>query len=400
MQRWVRQWKRFRPTIAAGLAALLAITIGCSSDERTGSRDGVAAGPEESSRSGGPTTPAEEWERTEPSSAGFDPAVLEEIAAAAGATDSNYLLVARNGRLVADWYWNGTDRRSPQEVFSVTKSLTSTLVGIAEDRGDLEIDDRVAQHVPDWRDGPSAGVTVRNLLSNDSGREWAVPLDYGDLIRAPDKNRFAIELGQEHEPGTVWAYNNSAIQVLDEVLTTATGLDTADFAQRELFDAIGMDDSEMIRDDAGNTLTFMGLQSTCEDIARFGHLVLNEGRWGDRQVVSAEWVRAATGSASQDLAGSYGLLWWLNRPGSQVGARSATGAVGAAESEEPSPGQLAEGAPEDMYWALGLGGQVLAVDPGSGTVVVRLGTVVPEEGAGRFGPADAAEVVTRALVRP
>src|SRR5690606_22418798 len=103
---------------------------------------------------------------------GLDAEVLEEIAADAEAAGSNCLVVTRHGRIVDERYWNGTDPATTQEVFSATKSITSTLVGIAQDRGLLSIQDPASVYIPQWADGPSKGVTVENLLSNDSGREW------------------------------------------------------------------------------------------------------------------------------------------------------------------------------------------------------------------------------------
>lgn len=159
-----------------------------------------------------------------------------------------------------------------------------------------------------------------------------------------------------------------------------------------------MDHTEMTLDGAGNTLMFMGVKSTCEDLARFGYLFLRHGEWDGEQVVPADWVEAAVGRPSQAINDAYGYLWWLNRPGTVLGALQATGA-----GEQPggeTPPQLVPGAPEDMFFALGLGNQIVAVDPGSESVVVRLGGGTPEEGAPAFEPARAAAVVTDALVDP
>ena len=122
--------------------------------------------------------------------------------------------MVRDGRLVDDWNW-GTPRTTPREVFSVTKSITSALVGIAVRDGDLALDDPVSKYVPAWRGTDSADVTVRDLLSNTSGRFWSMDTDYNQLTHAPDRTAYAVGLGQQYAPGTAWAYNNAAIQVLD-----------------------------------------------------------------------------------------------------------------------------------------------------------------------------------------
>jgi CubicO group peptidase (beta-lactamase class C family) len=107
-------------------------------------------------------------------------------------------------------------------------------------------------------------------------------------------------------------------------------------------------------------------------------------------VVPESWVQTATGQPSQELNAGYGYLWWLNHPGPMAGPLHITSAQDAAPD-----GQLAPGAPQDMYWARGLGGQVVQVDPGSDTVVVRLGG---GDLTTTYGHADTAKVVTDALV--
>ena len=156
-----------------------------------------------------------------------------------------------------------------------------------------------------------------------------------------------------------------------------------------------MADTSINRDASGNTLTFMGVQSTCRDLARFGTMMLRDGRWGDEQVLSEQWVEDSTGRSSQEHNAAYGWLWWLNRPGPVLGAVQASGGEGV----EPRD-RLVPGAPEDMFFALGLGGQTIAVDPGSGTVVTRMapsgdiGDSLDEPG---FGAKQAALVATEAV---
>ena len=279
-------------------------------------------------------------------------------------------------------------------MFSVTKSVTSTLIGIAQDEGSLRIEQPASTWITEWQGTPSESVTVRDLLSNASGREWSLGIDYGQLIRAPDATAFAIGLGQTSPPGQVWAYNNSAIQTLQRVLAAATGEDVATFARTRLFEPIGMAASSMGTDATGHALMYMGVRANCRDLARFGTLMARRGRWGSDQVVSEAWVDQATGRSSTPLNAAYGFLWWLNRPGPIGDALSATGVGEPAEAT----GQLAPGAPEDMFWALGLGNQVVQIDPGSGTVVVRLGTAEFAPKPPTFGRADASRVVTEALV--
>lgn len=335
--------------------------------------------------------PGAEWATVDPAEAGFDPAKLEEIATAAEADNSFCFLVVRHGQLVGEWYWGEETPTTAHEVFSATKSYASTLVGLAVADGLLDVDDKASEYIPEWVGTPSEDVTVRDLLSNDSGRHWDFQTDYQGLIGANDRTQFGVDLTQDGPPGTIWAYNNSAIQTLDAVLGAVLDQEPAEYAQERVFEPLGMADSEMTLDGAGNTNMFFGLQSTCRDMARFGHLFLQDGRWNGEEVVPADWVEEATGAPSQDLNAAYGFLWWLNRNGPQPNSVAATD-----PNAGPAPdGQAVPGAPEDMFWAHGLGDQIISVDPGSDTVTVRLGPA----GAGEtFGRADMAQVVTEAIV--
>jgi CubicO group peptidase (beta-lactamase class C family) len=379
-----------RGVLLLGLAALSATATAVACTPGSGS----GTPPDTTPPGDGATYPGAAWDRADPAAEGFDAAALEEIAAEAEANDSNCMVVVRQGRIVADWYWNGTDATTAQEVFSTTKSFTSTLVGLAQEDGDLALTDPAATYIPQWAGSPSAGVTVEDLISNDSGRQWSLALDYRDLVTARDRTGFAVGLGQDAEPGEVWVYNNAAIQTLDAVLEQATGVDPAAYAQQRLLGPIGMSNSEMTHDAAGNTNTFFGLRSTCEDLARFGYLFLRGGEWDGSQVVPEDWVEAATSRSSQDINAAYGYLWWLNRRGPITDPLHP---LTREDSETAPDRQLAEGAPDDMYWARGLGGQVVQVDPGSDTVVVRLG---PGNTSATYNQTNTARVVTEALVDP
>ena len=381
-----------RRSLAALLGIALIATACSSGDDDAASDDtsdsSAAAASEDA------LFPGAEWERGDAAEAGFDPEVLESLAAEAEANESNCVVVVRHGRIVGEWYWNDTDAASAQEIFSATKSVTSTLVGIAQDDGDLGVDDAAAEYIPEWDGTDSADVTVENLLANDSGRHWVDVIDdITQLTPQEDRTGYAIGLGQDVPPGERWAYNNAAIQTLDAVIETATGERTHEYAAQRLFEPLGMSDSEMTTDNAGNTNTYFGMQSTCEDLARFGYLFLRNGTWDGDEIVPADWVEAATGAPSQDLNAGYGYLWWLNQMGAQPGLGNGTGA----STDTAEEGQLVPDAPEDMYWAQGLGGQTVQVDPGSDTVVVRLGS---GNLSAPYGSSDTARFVTEALVDP
>ena len=386
-----------RGRLAAALAVALLAAVGCSDDAAEPQADPAPeTAASEPTAEATPTTGP--LASAAPEELGLDPQVLDRLADEAKDAGSTCFLVARDGVVAGEWYWNDGAADKPQEVFSVTKSVTSTLIGLAEADGDLALADPAADYIPEWKGTDSEAVTVRNLLSNDSGRFWSPESDYQQLIKAPDRTAYAVGLDQAAPPGTVWAYNNAAIQTLDEVIRTATGTATDAFAQERLFGPLGMTSTRMTLDASRkSTQAFFGMQSTCPDLARFGQLFEQGGEWEGEQLLPARWVKDATGRSSQELNAAYGLLWWVNRTGPQ---RSPL------DSDNPGlppgvdgVGQLVPGAPKDMYAALGFGGQVVLVDPGSGTVVVRLGTLGTgaAEGADPYSVADAARVVTEAL---
>jgi CubicO group peptidase (beta-lactamase class C family) len=338
------------------------------------------------------------WQRVSPASVGLDAAKLNQIAQLAKNGKSNCLLVVREGKIAGEWYFNGTNENTTQDVYSATKSFTSTLVGIAQDEGKLEIGEKASAWIPSWSNTPSDGVTVQDLLSMDSGRQWSFDSDYKGLISASDRTAYAIGLGQSEPPESRWTYNNSAVQTLEQVLQSATGEDVATFAQQKLFDPLGMTHTAMGRDKAGNPQMFEGLKSSCRDLARFGELMLNDGKLGSKQIVSSRWVKQATSSSSK-LAANYGYLWWLNRSGPMASPLAATSLPGA-KSQGTKQGPMVKGAPAGMYWAIGLGDQLIQVDPGTKTVVVRLGKPELDPKPPTFTFADAAKVVTQAIVKP
>lgn len=374
------------------LVAAAVLVAACSSSDDGGEADATTT----TAPAPAVVYPGAEWERADPAEMGFDAAALEAVAETAEALDSACLVVTRKGRIVGEWYWDDTEPTTTREVFSVTKSFTSTLVGMAQADGALAIDEPAATYIDEWVGTDSEAVTIRNLLSNDSGREWSFGLDYADLPAAADRTQFAIDLDQQYPPGEAWSYNNAAIQTLDRVISEATGEVTADYAAERLFAPLGMEHTAMSADASGNsTNAFFGLSSTCEDLARFGYLFLRDGEWDGEQIVPAAWVEEATGAPSQEHNAAYGYLWWLNVEGRLL---SPLQAVTPTAAPEEVVGQIAPGAPEDLYTAQGLGGQIVLVDPGSETVVVRLGEGPAGDPSGGFRAQEAARVVTEALV--
>jgi len=358
-KRWVARVSR------VGVSALL-LTTACSGGS-AGLLEDMAARSEVATA----VFPAADWSVANPTELGFDAAKLEEIAAESP-PETECLIVTRHGEIVGEWYYNG---RTPEQVsgaMSVTQAYSATLVGIAADEGLLSLDDKVSKYIPQWVGTPSEDVTIRQLLSHDSGRESTNSIGNRELhqalISAPNPAELAIGLTQQHEPGEVWSQNLPAIELLNPILTAATGQDPADYAQEKLFGPIGATSSRFTKNGSGFTWMHAFLETTCRDAARFGYLYLRNGDWDGTQVVSQDFVSEAT-NPSQELNAGWGYMWWLNQPGSLVSIDN----VLTPDYEEPSSLKLVPDAPDDMYWALGFGGRFIQVDPESDTVVVRLG---------------------------
>ncbi len=357
----MRREALLRPAAWVVLAGMLVVPA-CGDDGDGGSAE---TEPEEI------VYPDPEWRVESPEAHDLDSFLLQEAADFADEHDSDCLVITRDGAIVGEWYWNGWDEKDEGNVYSVTKSFTSALVGIAQDRGELAISDKASEYIPEWVGTDSEDVTIRNLISNDSGRHWDFWTDYvRNYLLADDKTAYAISLGQDAPPGSVWRYNNSAIQTLERVLHGATGMDVADYAEQVLFDPLDMS-SSYGRDRAGNPLTFADLSASCRDLARFGYLYLRGGRWSnDRQIVTEEWVKEST-QPSTPLNSAYGYMWWLNRDGHWV-TPSAPGHV-------EGDGKPMPGLPENVFRASGAFNQIIFVDPNTDVVFTRIGWVIDLE---------------------
>jgi CubicO group peptidase (beta-lactamase class C family) len=307
--------------------------------------------------------PEPDWAIELPEDHGFSSEGLAGMATVAEGFDSNCLVVTHAGVIVGEWYWNDFGPETDQaNVYSVSKSITSALVGIAVDHGELDIE--APAGILEWEAGASEAITTRNLISNDSGRQWSFDVDYLQLGFQADQTQFAIDLDQQHPISSWWEYNNAAIQTLERVLGTALGTDLGVFAEQELFGEIHMS-SMMGRDGDGNPLTYQGVSASCRDLARFGYLYLRGGRWAEGvQVIPEAWV-AESITPSTDLNSAYGFMWWLNRPGHWV--------LPSAPLRDEGDGQIAPEAPEELFAAICAFGQFIVVDPTTESVWVRLG---------------------------
>jgi CubicO group peptidase (beta-lactamase class C family) len=335
--------------------------------------------------------PDPDWATADPRELGFDSERLDALATEAHAGGASCLLVVRHGRIAGEWYWNGTDESTQHQTFSILKSYTSTLVGIAQDDGLLDIDDPASKYIPAWVGTPSETVTIRQMLAMVSGREAIKAIDpefLSEYLASPDLTASALDRRQVVAPGRRWVLNEGDVQALHAILEAATGVDPTAYAADRLLGPLGDRRTVLAADAAGNMIMDGLAQATGRDVARLGHLVVQRGHWNGRQLVAETWLDDATGRPSQDIFPGYGLLWWLNRAGAtrlDMVDRHSLGDL------DLRPEQLVSGAPDDLVWAVGAFGQILQVHAATGTVVVRLG------GSPRFIDQPALGITTRVV---
>lgn len=307
--------------------------------------------------------PTPDWELGLPEEHGLSSEGLAEMADLAEQLDSKCLLVIHDGVLVGEWYWGGYDADTDiPDVFSITKSITSALFGIAEFQGLLDVDDRVSDYVPEWQGTESEDVTVRQLLVHASGRTFDINLEWG-LPAAPDQTVYSLAAGQSAPPGSEWVYTNLGYQVLEAVLDEVLGgQQIGDFAQQELFEPIGMT-AELGEDASGNKTFYSGVSASCRDLARFGYLYQQRGRWANEQVLRPNWVKKSI-KVSTEFNDAYGIGWWLNNEGHVI--------LPQIQVPFEFEGRFIPSAGEGVYTALGAFGNFLSVDPDDGYIVVRL----------------------------
>jgi CubicO group peptidase (beta-lactamase class C family) len=343
------------------VAVTVAILIGCSHGSVSPATDPDAAvaaidAPEPPEV----PYPDPDWTTAAPGDVGLDAAKLDEAAAAAGASESFCLLVIRHGKLVSEHYFNGADATTTPPSWSIAKSYSSTVVGIAVGNSDLPgLDAAIADHIPEWQGTSRAAIKLRDLVSMDSGLSWNVFQDYIAMAElAPDKSAFAIGLDASAAPGTTWVYNNAAVQMIEPYFRAATGTPIDTYAQTHLWQPIGTT-ATWAHDAAGHSTTYANVMTTCRDHARLGYLYLHGGRWKHTQVVPAAYVAEAI-TPSQSYNRGYGHLFWLN------GEAPTIDSLGNVSAERLQPY-----APPDMFAAHGFGGQFIDVIPSLDLVVVR-----------------------------
>jgi CubicO group peptidase (beta-lactamase class C family) len=294
--------------------------------------------------------PTAGWRTAAPKDHGLDSAALAELdhQVASAYPQVRSVLVVRHGYLVYEHYWHGLDQTSGHDVRSVTKSFTSALVGIALAEGkikslDQTVGELLATHLPRDADPRVTRVTVKHLLTMTSGLPGDDASLGGDegvftvMLASPDWVRHILSQRLENEPGEGFAYSSAGSHLLSAIVADASGQSTLAYARTELFDPLGISTDNafepVLSDDINPGVVkayerasvawpvdpqryhFGGafLRLPARDVAKFGYLYLNGGRWEDKQLIPADYVAASTSprGSTPNLTKGYGWHWWV-----------------------------------------------------------------------------------------
>lgn len=337
------------------------------------------------------------WSNVEnPAEYGWDAGKLAELRDYLGTVNTDsFMLITKDKdnpqmpKILVDGYWNDHTACRTHVIQSISKSVSSMAYGIAEDAGVLNTKDKVAQYLEagngyskhryydDWMSGgllssSSRDVTIEHIMKNISGRDWDLLVDFLIVIDGGNWNDSVLSMSQEEAPGTVWHYNNKAIQILEEVFDRAYGREGAmmDVLVNDLYGSLGITEYEIPTDGAGNVKVPAGMSLSTRDASRLAFMWMNMGSWMGKEVVSREYMEKAT-RAGSDLNSGYGMLMWTNNPGNVW-----IGAGEPVETETSLFGNakfIAPNGPDNMFGGYGFGSQIIVVSPDEDYAFVRFG---------------------------
>ena len=257
-------------------------------------------------------------------------------------------IILHNGKIVVEHYMNNHTASSPWYWASAGKTLTATVVGIAQDEQLLDIDNKVSDYLgTGWTNAPLEKenlISGKNLLSMNSG----LSDELGDSTAPEDLQYLA-------DAGTRWGYHNVYVK-LQDVVASVSNQSFVDYFNVKLKTRIGMSGAWIPNAD------FNVFWSGTRAMARFGLLISTKGKWESNQIVSEAFLDEAT-NTSQPINQAYGYLWWLNGKSTYH----------LPQTQLEFSGELVPNAPADMYCALGRNDQKIYIVPSKGLVIVRMG---------------------------
>lgn len=250
----------------------------------------------------------------------MNPEILESLVEAVAEGEAGILhslLVAKGGRLILEEYFHGFGRQDLHHLASCTKSIASLLVGLAIGEGSISgVGALVADFFPEIRDGKGSGwdgLTLEHLLTMSMALDWTREEAANVHGTGPDFFRRVLLRSVSGTPGEDWAYVSANVNLIAGILYSATGMQAEAYAVRSLFQPLGIEtwNWDGLRTDGFNLMDG-SLRLLPRDMARVGQMVLDGGRWSDRQIVDEDWVRKSTSPhlATGDSPEGYGYLWW------------------------------------------------------------------------------------------
>ncbi len=327
------------------LLILALFTFGCSSD--SGSNNNT---PTDEAMYFPPNDGSTSWETKSISDLGWNQSAVQPLLDYLQLKNSKSFMILVNGRIVMENYFNGHTATTPWYWASAGKTLTSTVTGIAEQEGYLNINNKVSDYIgTGWTSIPLAKenlITCRHLLTMSSGLDDSL----GDDVSPANLQYVA-------DAGTRWAYHNVYVK-LQDVVSQATGQTWTNYFNTKLRDKLGMTGGSWINTSDGLRTYW----STTRNMARFGLMALNKGKWNGNQVINETYFNAAT-NTSQSINLAYGYLWWLNGKASYH----------LPQSQLQLNGSIIPHGPSDMFMALGKNDQKIYVIPSKKMVVIRMG---------------------------
>ena len=249
------------------------------------------------------------WIEKSPESIGLDTIEVNQLMDFVKIPEFNTqaAILIQGNYIIAEYYSEGYDKSSLVTSWSVAKSFTSTLIGIAIDEGYISsINDPITDYLPEWKGKDQDNILLKHLLAMQSGMDDH-PL--AGVVFSTNMVKYSLDRDVLRPPETAFSYSNEDSMLLGEILENATGFSVQDYADKKLFNILEIED-KWWTDQAGNTVTYAGLDMNPRDFAKFGLMVAQDGKWENKEVVSSEWLETATNNYN-DLA-PYGFQWWTS----------------------------------------------------------------------------------------
>ncbi len=282
--------------------------------------------------------PTQTWTTATAEASGFDSQKLVEAITSMKVTLNIHSLTITgiDGGLFLDAYFYPYDGSTYHDYASVTKSVTTTLIGIAADQGKLDLDKPILSYFPDTtvanRDARKEKVTVRQLAGMTSGFtcvDYPTEATLEEMMLTPDWVQFALDRPMAAEPGTRFTYDSLGMHLLSAILEVATGVTELEYAKQVLFTPLGITEVCWPSDPQGHTKGWGDLCLHPRDAAKVGLLFSHGGEWDGKQVVSQSWVSEATKKhVSTNRGQDYGYGWWVSPSSEAIPYYSAEGRGG------------------------------------------------------------------------